>query len=647
MDLQKDSGMKSLFRLAALDEGTEFQKKYYCRIKDLRTGDAFDPAASFTIEIVERKNKGVDRVVETFSGLTMKENSPNYIAKRIGTANYGWSASNQRYEQLDGGDGQYPNLSAFVRVEMGGNTTASDIILETDLPMGMLGPQRFPTQTLTHTVMQSTVDDILDYYQGGSAIGYGNAEDRAISGSETTTTHLMIEYPTFKLTEYNANAGGNFLASDYFGLWHKKQSELKTNDSIGDVAIRRKAFDPHIVNGGSRVSCSYEFTLEDVVSSSVNTNLYYWYSGSYDRADGTAPLAFSFGLTGSGDSLLTGRKIRQFSAPFFGGADGINILKADPFSNKQLSSVDKYPAYTVNQAIEMCADAEQVQFELAAMPGIINSTQVKNLVDTVELRGDALAIVDNGGIYRPTWDTEASADDVDINRATNYVGADNSVPRSSYAATYFPNVWLKDTLNGNNSVIQAPPSVAGIGAIAKSEKLSHPWFAPAGFNRGGISYLGGALGPIVTGTPMHLTRDNRDTLYASNINPIARFPATGDTVIFGQKTLLQGTSALNRINVRRLMIYLKRQIGVIADTILFDPNVQVTWNRFKARATSVLSEVKADLGITDYKVILDESTTDADAIDQNIMYAQILVKPARAIEYIVVDFIITRSGVEF
>ena len=177
------------------------------------------------------------------------------------------------------------------------------------------------------------------------------------------------------------------------------------------------------------------------------------------------------------------------------------------------------------------------------------------------------------------------------------------------------------------------------------------WFAPAGFNRGGIKNLGGSptrsSGLVVTHTIEHLTKDNRDDLYAANINPIARFPATNQIVIFGQKTLQQTASALDRINVRRLLLFLKRRIGKIADTILFEPNVNTTWSNFKNAADAVLSQVQAGLGITEYKLVLDETTTTADLVDRNVMYAKIFIKPARAIEFIVVDFVVTRSGVEF
>lgn len=196
-------------------------------------------------------------------------------------------------------------------------------------------------------------------------------------------------------------------------------------------------------------------------------------------------------------------------------------------------------------------------------------------------------------------------------------------------------------------MLYVPPSVAAIGALAKSEKDSDLWFAPAGFNRGGINELGGSQGPIITGTWEHLTKDDRDDLYQTNINPIARFPSMDQIVIFGQKTLQQADSALNRINVRRLLIYLKYKIGLIADTILFDQNVNTTWNRFKFQAERVLLDVQNRLGVTEFKLVLDDKTTTADLVDRNIMYAKIFIKPARSIEFIAVDFIISRSGVEF
>ena len=143
-----------------------------------------------------------------------------------------------------------------------------------------------------------------------------------------------------------------------------------------------------------------------------------------------------------------------------------------------------------------------------------------------------------------------------------------------------------------------------------------------------------------------LTRKNRDDLYSANINPIAKFPAEG-IVIFGQKTLQVTPSALDRINVRRLMIFVKKRISQAAATLLFDPNVQTTWNRFVSSVTPILADIKTNFGLSDFKLVLDETTTTPELVDRNIMYARIFLKPTRAIEYIAIDFNITRTGASF
>ena len=183
-----------------------------------------------------------------------------------------------------------------------------------------------------------------------------------------------------------------------------------------------------------------------------------------------------------------------------------------------------------------------------------------------------------------------------------------------------------------------------LGVLASSQKASELWFAPAGFNRGGLS--DGAAGIPITAVTERLTSKNRDTLYESRINPIASFPSSG-IVVFGQKTLQERQSALDRINVRRLVIYLKKQISILSTQILFEQNVQATWNRFKSLIEPLLANTKVNFGITDYRLILDESTTTPDLIDQNILYAKIMVKPARAIEYIAIDFVIASTGASF
>ena len=150
----------------------------------------------------------------------------------------------------------------------------------------------------------------------------------------------------------------------------------------------------------------------------------------------------------------------------------------------------------------------------------------------------------------------------------------------------------------------------------------------------------------VIGITQRLTSKDRDDLYDANINPIATFPQEG-IVIFGQKTLQVTRSALDRINVRRLLLFVKKGISTISNDLLFENNVRETWERFINRANPFLNDVKARFGLTDYKLVLDETTTTPDLIDRNIMYAKIFLKPARSIEFIAVDFIITNTGAAF
>jgi uncharacterized protein len=259
-----------------------------------------------------------------------------------------------------------------------------------------------------------------------------------------------------------------------------------------------------------------------------------------------------------------------------------------------------------------------------------------------EERGDALAIVDLASGYVPfTENTDSVA-----NRRGSVSSVISSLKsrrlNTSYGCAYYPWVQIRDSIDGD--VLWAPPSIVALGTLANSQRKSELWFAPAGFNRGGLT--DGAGGIPVLNVRERLSSKERDDLYTFNVNPIASFPAEG-IVIFGQKTLQADRSALDRINVRRLMIFLKKEVSRKAAQVLFDQNVQATWDRFRALVEPLLSSVKTRFGLTEYRLILDESTTTPDLIDQNVLYAKILLKPARAIEYIAVDFVIAPTGASF
>ena len=358
----------------------------------------------------------------------------------------------------------------------------------------------------------------------------------------------------------------------------------------------------------------------------------------------------SYAATDGLEALLN-KGVKQFVLPLFGGFDGLDITEKEPFREdligSTLAETANYLQYSLNKAIDSVSDPETVPASLIAAPGIKNSIITTKIVRTAEARKDMLAVIDLVGDYKPT--SEATTSDTQVSRLGSVSDAITNLKSrqldSSYACAYYPAVQITDNLN-NGERVWVPSSVAGLGAMAQSDAQSDLWFAPAGFNRGGLGSLGGRSGPRVIQARQRLDASERDDLYEVNINPIATFPNEG-VVIFGQKTLQQTPSALDRINVRRLMIFLKAEIGKVARNLLFDQNVESTWARFRSQAEPILSNVKSRFGLTDYRLVLDGTTTTPDLIDRNIMYAKIFLKPARAIEYIAIDFVITRTGAEF
>ena len=333
---------------------------------------------------------------------------------------------------------------------------------------------------------------------------------------------------------------------------------------------------------------SIEFTLDDISGSDG-----IWVSGSHSLAAS----AYQGGSLSSVNGAVSGvldAGFDRFTVPLYGGFDGVNIKEMDPFNSSATTlpstATDKnsYVFNSIRRAMDSIADPEVVEMNLATMPGLRQEGLTTNLINICEDRADALAIIDLPQGYIPRENTDASAATRRGNTSSEIASAVNGLRarglNSSYGCTFYPWLRARDTLNGAH--IWVPPSVAAIGTFSSSQRKTQVWFAPAGFNRGGLTE--GSAGIPVIDVAHQLRRKDRDNLYEANINPIAKFPAEG-IVIFGQKTLQVTPSALDRINVRRLMIFVKKRISQMANQVLFDPNIQVTWDRFTARVNPFLS----------------------------------------------------------
>ena len=427
-------------------------------------------------------------------------------------------------------------------------------------------------------------------------------------------------------------------------------SDLSSRTSVRDAIITR-------INAGTSIGFTAAASGDNVLVTQNTAGI----AGNTNITEpaGDTGLTFPAAFTGGSDSTpqsytatydaqkLTELGFDKFWMPLVGGHDGVDIREADPFNNTVIdgkTSSDSYAYASLERAIETLKDPEAVECNVMVAPGLTNASLTTKLVQTCEARADALAVIDLPNVYIPPHETKC--DTFEARLGTTPLAAAKKIANralnSSYGCTYYPWLKIKDTENTRD--VWVPPSVIALGIFAYTEEAEEVWFAPAGFNRGGLNEGNAGL-PVLQVTEQLLSKQ-RDQLYEANVNPIASFVTEG-IVVFGQKTLQSTPSALDRINVRRLLILIKKEVSRIASGLLFDQNVPQTWNRFLGQVVPFLESVKTRLGLSDFKVILDESTTTPDLIDRNIMYAKIFLKPARAIEFIAVDFVITRTGAAF
>ena len=281
------------------------------------------------------------------------------------------------------------------------------------------------------------------------------------------------------------------------------------------------------------------------------------------------------------------------------------------------------PTTAYDNAITLLANRDEYRFNVLMTPGLtkdLHSSQVTQFIDLVETRGDAIYVVDPvnyGG---------------SVTTATTEAGGMNS----SFAAAYWP--WVKVSNNELGKNVWAPASTVIGGVYAFTDRVGAEWFAPAGLLRGGI--------PSVVMAERKLSQSDRDTLYLGKVNPIATFPGSG-VVAYGQKTLQTKASALDRVNVRRLLINLKNFIGDQANNLVFEQNTIATRNRFLAAVNPYLETVVQRQGLYAYRVVMDDTNNTADVIDRNQLVGQIFIQPAKTAEFIVLDFVVQPTGATF
>jgi uncharacterized protein len=417
-------------------------------------------------------------------------------------------------------------------------------------------------------------------------------------------------------------------ASGVFSLVIRQGNDTTTNPSVLET-WPNLSLDPNASNYISRVVGDKTVTAE----LDATTGEYYLKEvGSYNNASRyvrvksvLTPTPNRFNNDGSIKTQFTA-SIPVAASGSFGGATGKKTEEIAPlslFENINATDTQGLIAENYNIAANLLSNSENYDFSLISTPGLTQedySSTVSKFITLAEERGDCFYILDLAK-YNSTLGT-----------VTNKASELNT----NYAAAYWP--WVQVLSQASGKLTWVPASTVMPGVYTFSDRVAAEWFAPAGLNRGGV---GGAIQ-----AERKLSTTDRNTLYEGKVNPIASFPGVGLTA-FGQKTLQTQASALDRVNVRRLLIALKRYIGTVARTLIFEQNTITTRNNFISQVNPYLETVQQRQGLFAYKVVMDDTNNTADVIDRNQLVGQIYIQPTKTVEYIYLTFNITPTGVEF
>ena len=375
---------------------------------------------------------------------------------------------------------------------------------------------------------------------------------------------------------------------------------------IGDIKpVYRLDTDgiPYIDYTGSYANASQYVRVKSINTPNVDSidNNGFFKTGSYS---GSLPIVGSGSIGGAFQGGLAATTTEQL------------MNEAITTTNVQGFAVADYQA-----AFNLLSNKDEYQFNVLLAPGVtLGNNAASRMISVCEDRGDAIAIVD----CKTYGSTVTSATQAAAGQSSNY------------AATYWP--WIQLYSSGLGKAVWAPASTVMGGVLAFNDQVGAEWFAPAGLNRGGV--------PSVLKAERKLSQNDRDVLYNGNVNPLATFPGEG-VVVFGQKTLQRKATALDRVNVRRLLIALKDFIGQVGKNLVFEQNTNVTRNRFLAQVNPYLESVVQRQGLFAYKVVMDDTNNTADVIDRNQLVGQIYIQPTKTAEFIILNFNVLPTGATF
>jgi phage tail sheath protein FI len=663
---QKFGGVnKNMFRFVALDAGTSIADKIKISIENISpSSDTKDLYGTFDVAIRDWNDTDSNpRVLEQYRGVSMNPSSDRYIGKAIGDLNVYYDFDKTTTSQKLVVDGNYQNVSNYIRVELD-DLVISGELDATALPIGFRGPAHLVTSGSAPLATPTGVDGILDLLTLDALkrpvqppvpyrVNILEGEGAKALVNSSLYWGLQLEQVN-SLTNPNGTSVKNDSLTSYTKYFPDFMTTYQNFVEAGSIGAADTA-----ANGILDVDrfCRNKFSLENirvVTASNTYADPQKWNNASYVRhgsitsneTDKTRAVTIS-------DFTQPNRKFLKFTMLMQGGFDGVNSFDRNEATlsntavnhdmddaNRGQSSGPTAAAY--RKAIDIIKEKTDVDIQLLAIPGIRHAIVTDKAIDAVETRFDAMYLMD---IQEYDTNNTLITGSVQNSSVVNTTTAFRSrALNTSFAAAYYPDTVVTDP--NTNTNVQVPPSVVVLGAFAKNDAVSYPWFAPAGFTRGALE--------TTLEAKVKLSKDNMDTLYDANINPLVAFPgntpagtqAQGGVVVWGQRTLQSFASALDRVNVRRLLIDLRRQVRDIANTFVFEPNRESTLNRFQATVEPRLARIQKQFGVERYKVQIDTSTTTQADVENNTLRGKIWIQPTRAIEFVSLDFVVTNAGAQ-
>ena len=653
---------QNLFRVWALDSGAGVSTMYKLSIENIVASS--DPSNRYgTFDLVVRDWNDTDtnvKYLEQWRGLSLNPDSDRYIANVIGDMHTFFDFDRNDAEQRLVVEGTYENMSNLIRIEVDPIVDQATVD-PTALPLGYRGPSHLvtsgsaPLATFNSTQLL-TADALHQVVEAPSPmrVNITNGSGQKIMVNPQLYWGTQFEHPQSVALLNGSTLQNKSLKS--FAKYFPEFSTTNMNFVVGDNAGAACTAQNGVVDSDRFNNNMFTLERVAVVTSSVGiADPNQWASAAYVR-NGNIPVndvAKTRALL-IDDFTQSNRRFLKFSFYMQGGFDGTNVFDRDESeinnnavvadmetTNRGREQGPNVVAYT--KALQIMQSTANTDVQLLAVPGIRHPVVTDAVINTVEERFDALAIVDIEQVDN-NGDNVVSDNQMPSVNQTAARLADRQLD-SSFAAAYFPDCVITDPTTQTNVV--APPSVAVLGAIALNDKLGQPWFAPAGFTRG-------ALGSTVE-SRVKLNKENMDALYDVNVNPIVAFPGNsstggtnpkGGTIVWGQKTLQRAASALDRVNVRRLLINIRRNIRDISQTFVFEPGLVATQTKWKQAVEPVLKRVQGLKGLDKYKVIIDTSTTTQADIDNNRMNGKIIISPTKTAEFVSLDFVVSNSGVQ-